>query len=70
MQMTTDEHITELMQLLIMMDLKKKEIFEIAAAMETTEMLRSFLDKLSVKNYDMTPEEVYQASIETVEETI
>ena len=70
MQMTTDEHITELMQLLIMMDLKKKEIFEIAAAMETTEMLRSFLDKLSVKNYDMTPAEVYQASIETVEETI
>ena len=70
MQMTTDEHITELMQLLIMMDLKKKEIFEIAAAMETTEMLKRFLDKLSVKNYDMTPEEVYQASIETVEETM
>ena len=70
MQMTTDEHITELMQLLIMMDLKKKEIFEIAAAMETTEMLRCFLDKLSEKNYDMTPEEVYQASIETVEETM
>lgn len=70
MQMTTDEHITELMRLLIMMDLKKKEIFEIAAAMETTEMLRRFLDKLSEKNYDMTPEEVYQASIETVEETM
>ncbi len=70
MQMTTDEHITGLMRLLIMMDLKKKEIFEIAAAMETTEMLKRFLDKLSVKNYDMTPEEVYQASIETVEETM
>ena len=53
MQMTTDEHITELMRLLIMMDLKKKEILEIAAAMETTEMLKRFLDKLSVKNYDM-----------------
>lgn len=70
MQMTTDEHITELMRLLIMMDLKKKEILEIAAAMETTEMLKRFLDKLSVKNYDMTPEEVYQTSIETVEETM
>lgn len=70
MQVTTDEHITELMRLLIMMDLKKKEIFEIAAAMETTEMLKRFLDKLSEKNYDMTPEEVYQASIETVEETM
>lgn len=56
------------MRLLIMMDLKKKEIFEIAAAMETTEMLKRFLDKLSEKNYDMTPEEVYQTSIETVEE--
>ena len=63
MQMTTDEHITELMQLLIMMDLKKKEIFEIAAAMETTEMLKRFLDKLSAKNYDMTPEEVYHRNI-------
>ena len=70
MQVTTDEHITELMRLLIMMDLKKKEIFEIAAAMETTEMLKRFLDKLSAKNYYMTPEEVYQASIETVEETM
>ena len=70
MQMTTDEHITELMRLLIMMDLKKKEIFEIAAAMETTEMLKRFLDKLSAKNYDVTPEEVYQASVETVEETM
>ena len=58
------------MRLLIMMDLKKKEIFEIAAAMETTEMLKRFLDKLSEKKYDMTPEEVYQASIETVEETM
>ena len=63
MQMTTDEHITELMRLLIMMDLKKKEILEIAAAMETTEMLKRFLDKLSVKNYDMTPEEVYHRNI-------
>ena len=58
------------MRLLIMMDLKKKEIFEIAAAMETTEMLKRFLDKLSEKNYDMTPKEVYQTSIETVEETM
>ena len=63
MQVTTDEHITELMRLLIMMDLKKKEIFEIAAAMETTEMLKRFLDKLSAKNYDMTPEEVYHRNI-------
>ena len=31
---------------------------------------QKILDKLSEKNYDMTPEEVYQASIETVEETM
>lgn len=56
--------------LLIMMDLKKKRFSRSAGAMETTEMLKRFLDKLSAKNYDMTPEEVYQASIETVEETM
>jgi len=54
-----------LMELLILMELQQKEIFEISAAMETTEMLRSFLDKLSAKNYEMTPTEVYQASIDT-----
>ena len=68
MAKTTDEHITKLMQLLIMMKLEKQEIFEIAASLETTEELKFFLDILSERNYDMTPEEVYQASIETVQE--
>lgn len=68
MAKTTDEQITKLMQLLIMMKLEKQEIFEIAASLETTEQLMFFLDKLSGKLYDMTPEEVYQASIETVQE--
>lgn len=68
MAKTTDEQITKLMQLLIMMKLEKQEIFEIAASLETTEQLMLFLDKLSGKLYDMTPEEVYQASIETVQE--
>lgn len=65
---TTDKHITELMQLLILMGLEKKEIFEISAALETTQELKYFLDILSENNYEMTPEEVYQASIETVQE--
>ena len=67
MAKTTDEHITKLMKLLILMGLQKEEIFEIAAALETTEMLRSFLDKLSEKNYEMTPEEVYEASVDAAE---
>ena len=62
---TTDEHIVKLMKLLILMKLDRQEIFEIAAAMETTEMLNYFLNILSEKNYDMTPEEVYGASVET-----
>ena len=61
MAKTTDKHITQLMQLLILMGLEKKEIFEISAALETTQ-------ELSENDYEMTPEEVYQASIEAVQE--
>ena len=65
MPKTTDKHITKLMKLLILMNLEKEEIFDIAASLETTEMLKYFLDILSEKNYEMTPEEVYQASLDT-----
>ena len=63
---TTDEHITALMQLLILMGLEKQEIFEISAALETTQELKYFLDILSENDYEMTPEEVYQAMGETI----
>lgn len=63
---TTDEHITALMHLLILMGLEKKEIFEISAALETTQELKYFLDILSENDYEMTPEEVYQAMGETI----
>ena len=66
MAKTTDEHITELMHLLILMGLEKKEIFEISAALETTQELKYFLDILSENDYEMTPEEVYQAMGETI----
>ena len=66
MAKTTDEHITALMQLLILMGLEKKEIFEISAALETTQELKYFLDILSENDYEMTPEEVYQAMGETI----
>ena len=66
MAKTTDKHITELMHLLILMGLEKKEIFEISAALETTQELKYFLDILSENDYEMTPEEVYQAMGETI----
>lgn len=66
MAKTTDKHITQLMQLLILMGLEKKEIFEISAALETTQELKYFLDILSENDYEMTPEEVYQAMGETI----
>ncbi len=66
MAKTTDEHITALMQLLILMGLEKQEIFEISAALETTQELKYFLDILSENDYEMTPEEVYQAMGETI----
>ena len=48
------------------MGLEKKEIFEISAALETTQELKYFLDILSENDYEMTPEEVYQAMGETI----
>ena len=37
---------------------------------KTPEELLLFLDKLSEKNYEMTPEEVYQAAADTVLELL
>lgn len=53
-----------------MMEVPKEMSLDILTVVETNEELFVLLDKLSAKNYDMTPEEVYQASIETVEETM
>lgn len=64
----TDEQSVELARLLILMEVPKEMRLDILTAIETPEELVSFLDKLSGKLYDMTPEEVYQASIETVQE--
>ena len=66
----TEEQSEKLARLLIMMKVPKEMCLDILTVVETNEELLTFLDKLSAKNYDMTPEEVYQASIETVEETM
>jgi len=63
--MTTAKQRQDLMLLLMMMGIQKEQIMEISAALDSQEMLHSFLNKLSEKNYEMTPEEVYEASIET-----
>jgi len=64
----TEEFSDRLMELLIRMEIPKEICLEVWTAIETEEELQLFLDKLSEKNYEMTPEEVYQASVETIEE--
>ena len=66
----TEEQSEKLVRLMIMMEVPKEMGLDILTVVETNEELLVLLDKLSAKNYDMTPEEVYQASIETVEETM
>lgn len=66
----TDEQSVELARLLILMEVPKEMRLDILTAIETPEELVSFLDKLSGKLYDMTPQEVYEAALETVAETM
>lgn len=65
MRTVTDEQSVRLAELLILMNVPKEMCLEIMAVLETTEMLHYFLDILAARNYDMTPEEVYEASVET-----
>lgn len=64
----TEEQSVKLAKLLIMMEVPKEQCLEILTAIETKEELLLFLDKLSARNYEMTPEEVYEASGEAVME--
>lgn len=66
----TDEQSVELARLLILMEVPKEMRLDILTAIETPEELVSFLDKLSGKLYDMTPQKVYEAVLETVAETM
>ena len=62
----TDEQSVKLAELLILMAVPKGMRLELLTAIETPEELLLFFDKLSEKNYEMTPEEVYQAAVDTV----
>ena len=66
----TDEQSVELARLLILMEVPKEMRLDILTAIETPEELVSLLDKLSGKLYDMTPQKVYEAALETVAETM
>ena len=65
----TEEQSVKLAKLLIMMNVPKEESLDILTDIETITELKLFLDKLSEKNFQMTPQEVYQAHLETVIET-
>lgn len=50
--------------MLIEMKVPKEKCLEIMTAMDTEEKLMLFLGKLSERNYEVTPEEVEELSIE------
>lgn len=62
----TQEFSDRLAKLLIIMKVPKEMCLDILTVIETPEELKYFLDILSEKNYEMTPEEVYQAAGETI----
>ena len=63
-----EEQSVELAKLLIMMKVPKEERIDILTDIETPAELLLFLDKLAEKNFDMTPEEVYQSHLDTIVE--
>lgn len=54
----------ELARLLLLFNLSTEKTEEIVVAIDNSEKLRLFLDKLSERNYEATPEEVEELSIE------
>ena len=63
----TEDQSVELAKLLIWMEVPEEMLLDIITVIETPQELKYFLDILSENDYEMTPEEVYQASIETVQ---
>lgn len=64
----TEEQSVDFAKLLIMMKIPKRDRLEILTAIETPEELRSLLNKMAAKDYQMTPEDVNQAVCDTIEE--
>ena len=68
-RMLTDAQSVKLAKLLIVMEVPKEMRLTILSSIETPQELLLFLDKLSEKNYEMTSQEVYQATVDTILET-
>ena len=64
----TEKQSVDLAQLLIMMKVPKEECLEVLTAIETPTEMRLFLDKLSEKNFQMSPQEVNEALLDTIAE--
>ena len=62
----TQEFSDRLAELLILMEMPEEMALDILTAIETPQELKYFLDILSENDYEMTPEEVYQAMGETI----
>lgn len=62
----TEEQSVELAKLLILMEVPKEMRLDIITVIDTPQELKYFLDILSENDYEMTPEEVYQAMGKTI----
>ena len=62
----TEYQSVELGKLLILMEIPEEMRLDILTAIETPQELKYFLDILLENDYEMTPEEVYQAMGETI----
>ena len=65
-QKLTENQISKLATLLILNKVPVQERLEILLSIDTQEKLLNFLDKMSEKNYEATPEEIYQMSMDAV----
>ena len=66
----SEEYIARMAQMLWEMGISEETALSVGTAIETEEELLAFLDILSAHNYEMTSEEVYQAMVEALEETV
>ena len=64
-KLSTEQQV-ELAKVLILMKVPKEKMRSMLLAIETEQEAKLFLQKLSENNYEMTPEEVYQASVDTI----
>ena len=65
-QKLTEEQRVILAKLLISFGVQEQQSVEILMAIDTQQKVNLFIDKLSERNYEATPEEVYQLSGEAV----